>query len=275
MGRRKQSGLDHIAAMPWPVGVLLGIVGYLAIRHGIGLYFSSAGGPLLKGLGTQASGGAFAPVAWMVLGICWIGAAASFVKGRNRKQLLDTQRGLDSVAALSWREFEMLVGEAFRRQGYSIEETGLGGADGGIDLILRKNGRTELVQCKQWRSRQVTPAVVREMWGLVAHHRADGVKIVGIGDFTRDAEAFAQGKAIDLISGGRLIALIRDVQITRTANQSTQATGIEPEVSSPPSESNTNCPKCGCEMTRRTNRGNGQLFWGCSAYPRCKATRVI
>jgi restriction system protein len=273
MGRRRQGGLDQIAAMPWPVGVVLGIVAYLAIRYGIGMYFSTAGGSLLKGLGAQASGGSFAPLAWMALGLCWIGAAASFFKGRHRKQLLDTQNGLASIAALSWREFEMLVGEAFRRQGYAVEETGLGGADGGIDLILRKEGRTELVQCKQWHSRQVTPAVVREMWGLVDHHRADGVKIVGIGDFTRDAAAFAQGKSIELINGERLIAMVREMQSTGVALSKPRR--IEPAVTSPASEGNPDCPRCGSEMARRTNRSNGQLFWGCSAFPRCTATRVI
>ena len=36
---------------------------------------------------------------------------------------------------MSWREFEMLVGEAFRVQGYSVVETG-GSADGGVDVVL-------------------------------------------------------------------------------------------------------------------------------------------
>ncbi len=35
---------------------------------------------------------------------------------------------------MSWREFEMLVGEAFRLGGYTVSETGGGGADGGVDL---------------------------------------------------------------------------------------------------------------------------------------------
>ena len=48
-----------------------------------------------------------------------------------------------------WREFEMLVGEAFRLQGYQVVETGGGGADGGVDLVLRKDRETFLVQCKQ------------------------------------------------------------------------------------------------------------------------------
>jgi restriction system protein len=59
------------------------------------------------------------------------------------------------------------VGEAFRRQGYTVEETSLGGADGGIDLILRKDGRRTLVQCKQWKRQRVGVNIVREMAGLL------------------------------------------------------------------------------------------------------------
>ena len=78
---------------------------------------------------------------------------------------------------MDWREFEMLTGEAFRRQGYDIVENGLGGADGGIDLILRKDGKTFLVQCKQWRHKCVDVKVVREMFGVLVHEGADAMKI--------------------------------------------------------------------------------------------------
>lgn len=92
---------------------------------------------------------------------------------------------------MSWRQFEQLAGEAFRRQGYAVEETGLGGADGGIDLKLRKDGKTTLVQCKQWQNRQVGVTVVREMYGLLMHHNAAAVKIVALGNYTPDAWNFA------------------------------------------------------------------------------------
>jgi len=212
---------------------------------------------------------ALAPFSWLVLIACWLAAGFSFAKAQHRKKLLETQTGLDSIAAMDWRDFERLVGEAFRRRGYAVEETGLGGADGGIDLILRKDGRTELVQCKQWRQRQVNASVVREMWGLVSHHKADGVKIVCVGDFTRDSAAFAQGKGIELISGQRLLEMIREVQSApeephRVQPASTQAT--TPVQSSPP------CPRCGDTMLRRTNKTTKAAFWGCASFPKCRGT---
>lgn len=33
------------------------------------------------------------------------------------------------------------------------------------------------------------------------------------------------------------------------------------------------CPDCGGGMILRTNRQNGNKFWGCSKYPNCRGTR--
>jgi restriction system protein len=216
MAKRKQGGLDTVASMPWPAGIVLGLIGYIAIRHGVGWFLSSTSNPYLSGMGKLAATGAYAPLAWMLLIGCWIAAIASFVGQRSRRQLLDSQTGIESIRQMSWRQFEQLTGEAFRRQGYAVEETGLGGADGGIDLKLRKNGQTTLVQCKQWRNQRVDVKTVREMLGVLVHECADAVIIVAVGDYTPDARRFAQGKPIELIRGDKLLATIRSLQTNKT-----------------------------------------------------------
>src|SRR5690606_22874685 len=162
-------------------------------------------------------------------------------------------------------------------RGYAVEETGGGGKDGGIDLIVRKNGRTELVQCKQRKNRQVRASTVRETWGHAYHHHADGERIVCVGDFTPDAAAFAEGKAIELINGEQLLELVRDVQ---SADEWGHATArarerIEPVLDANRTDAARSCPACGAAMVVRKNRRNGQVFWGCSSYPRCKATQAV
>ena len=209
MARRKQGGFELIASAPWPVGVVLGIVAYVGVRYGIRWYLSSSSNMFLAPIGkATANGGATTIFAWTLLGICWAAAFASFIARRQRGRLLEMQTGLDSLRAMNWRQFEILVGESFRRQGYRIEETGLGGADGGVDLRLSKNGTITLVQCKQWRSQRVDVKIVREIYGLLAHHGVDAVKIVAVGDFTPDARRFVQGKPIELIHGEALLVMI-------------------------------------------------------------------
>ncbi|MEP7185273.1 MAG: restriction endonuclease, partial [Rhodanobacter sp.] len=211
MRRRKQSGINVVASTPWPVGIVTGLIGYIAIRYGVGWYFSATGNFYLSGLGKLAATGIYAPLGWMLLVVCWIAAIASFIGRARRRKLLDSQTGIDSLRQMSWQQFEQLTGEAFRRQGYAVEETGLGGADGGIDLILRMNGQTTLVQCKQWQNQQVGVKIVREMYGLLLHHLAAGVKIVALGNYTPDARDFAHDKPIELIRGGELIATVRSL----------------------------------------------------------------
>src|SRR6185437_11621457 len=233
MARRKQGGFELIASAPWPVGVVLGIIAFVGVRYGISWYLSTSGNQFLVPIGKAANGGATTILAWTLLGICWVAAFASFIARRQRGRLLETQTGLDSLREMNWKQFEMLVGEAFRRQGYRIEETGLGGADGGIDLRLSKNGKSTLVQCKQWRSQRVDVKIVREMYGLLAHHGADAVKIVAVGDFTPDAERFAQGKPIELIHGEALLALVQAVQSTTAATANPTPKPIATSVAAP------------------------------------------
>tara|TARA_Y100000294_G_scaffold147600_1_gene143604 strand:+ start:116 stop:754 length:639 start_codon:yes stop_codon:yes gene_type:complete len=35
------------------------------------------------------------------------------------------------------------------------------------------------------------------------------------------------------------------------------------------------CPKCGADMQVRTNRSNGDRFWGCSEFPDCRGTQPL
>ncbi len=268
VGKRNESGLDIVAALPWPLGVILGIVAFLGIRYGIGAYLSSAPMGMFRQIGTGFSK-ALTPLSWGGLIVCWVAAAVSFAKRQRRKKLLETRTGLESIRSIDWRDFERLVGEAFRRRGYSVEETGLGGADGGIDLILRKSGRTELVQCKQWRLQQVKPNVVREMWGLVSHHKADGIKIVCVGGYTDAAADFAQGKAIELITGDQLLEMIREVQSTPANLHASKPASVQTAATA---QAAPTCPRCGGTMLRRTNKATDVPFWGCASFPKCRGT---
>ncbi len=148
MGRRRgKTGFDALAALPWPVGVMAGIAGFLAMRDGHPLVVLPPRQCAVAGhrpaIRRRIRSPGMDPFAALL-----DRGARLVLKARHRRRLLDTRTTLESLAAGGWRQFELLVGEAFRRQGYAVEETGLGGADGGIDLILRKDGRRTLVQCK-------------------------------------------------------------------------------------------------------------------------------
>jgi restriction system protein len=212
--------------------------------------------------------------------LCLLGAAISALKRRQRGNLIADVAASAAVNALdgmTWREFEMLVGEAFRLQGYRVMETGGNGADGGVDLVLRKNNEKFFVQCKQWKAYKVGVEVVRELYGVMAAHGAAGGFVVTSGRFTNAATEFTQGRNMKLVDGPVLLKLIQHAKSARpttaiTGNVANANTAMRTESAAP------SCPKCAKTMVRRsakTGKHAGQAFWGCVAYPSCKGIRPI
>jgi restriction system protein len=84
---------------------------------------------------------------------------------------------------------------------------------------------------------------------------------------------FARGKPIELIGGTELLELI---QASRETDASPPATyprveHVVPPPSAAPAQAAT-CPLCGSPLVERTNRRTGELFLGCSQFPRCRGT---
>ena len=219
--RRKTNGADAVtdlvAKLPWWVGVVLAIVAYVVLHR---LAAPLAVAPLRPGqagaLVVRTIIQAMASVGqYLVPAFCLIGAGLSAYRQRERRGLVDrvTQNpAADMLNGMSWRQFEKLVGEAFRLQGYAVKETGGGGADGGVDLRLTRNGETYLVQCKQWRALRIGVDVVRELYGVMAAEGAAGGFVVTSGRFTEEAAKFAAGLNVTLVGGEKLLGLIRQTR---------------------------------------------------------------
>ena len=287
MARRKKSSpaedvMELVALMPWWAGCALALVSYIVL-HGIAVQGATTG-TSPEQLATTVSQMLWRALAnigqYLVPLLCLLGAAMSAYRRHQRKNLVAGVVGSETADALdgmSWQEFEKLVGEAFRLQGYQVTEIGGGGADGGVDLVLRKGTEKFLVQCKQWKSFTVGVAVVRELYGVMAAQGAAGGFVVTSGRFTDDAKAFADGRNVKLIDGPRLFGLLKQAKAARGA---TPQPAVKPrqeptftKAVSPPA-----CPVCSKPMVQRTaTRGKtvGATFWGCSGYPGCRGTRPI
>src|SRR5450759_3655956 len=201
--------VELTALLPWWGGVMLAGASYGALH----LYVSRPMSPVALGETStfliQAMTRALATTGQYLLPVLFlIAALTSVFRRRKRRQLLaGVSAAPDALNAMSWREFEMLVGEAFRVQGYSVVETG-GSADGGVDVVLRKDSEKYFVQCKQWRAQTVGVPIVRELYGAMAAHGATGGFVVTSGRFTKPAIEFAQGRNLTLIDGPQLHAMI-------------------------------------------------------------------
>ena len=296
--------MDIVAMLPWWAGVGLAILSYVLFAS-----LAARGVPPVtpSQMGAAVAGTLISTVSqllkYVVPLLCLAGAGMSAYRRAERAKLLATATEGDTsleVSRMTWQQFELLVGEAFRSQGYGVAELGGAGPDGGVDLVLTKNGSRYLVQCKQWRAFKVGVSVVRELYGVMAAQRAAGGFLVTSGRLTEEAKAFAAGKNITLIDGERLAKFLRSGQAGRPAAPNVYrdivntlqpaATAAQPaaQISSPPAAGDTSgrtaaekvpaCPRCGKAMVRRMARQgarSGQAFWGCTDYPGCRGTASI
>jgi len=272
MARRNQELFDDIvnitAKFPWWIGIVLAIVAYFTLHPFATMEVAVSANS--KDIGAFVGKQLYRTLAmygqYLLPAAFALGSLFSFFGRRKRNALHDNVAtvGLQSaLEKMSWREFEVLVGEFFRRRGFSVEETGGGGADGGVDLVVSRGADRYLVQCKQWKARQVGVETIRELYGVITARGVAGGYVVTSGVFTDEALRFAEGRGIELIGGDQLVEMIRTAQ-TAVPKKNSVAAAKTPS-----------CPQCGSPMVLRTarkgaNRGNS--FWGCPKYPNCRGT---
>ena len=168
-------------------------------------------------------------------------------------------------------QIELLLGEIFRRQGYTVELSAALGADGRSDLTLRRDGESIPVQSSDWKTARITEREVREFYGVMAGTAAPRGILVTTGSFSREALHLAGEKSIELIDRAGLAQRIAAVRrpdenfydVRSWIDDFTACARIfDPE-----------CPCCTQAMVIRHNRIGGESYWGCTTYPRCAGKR--
>lgn len=168
---------------------------------------------------------------------------------RSDQDMLQWLRGMRPT------EFEEYVADLFRRMGYGAEAVGRS-HDGGIDVIVRKNGTTSYVQCKKFITSTVPVGAVRDFYGALADKLANGKGyFITTNKFTLEAERFAEDKPIELVDG---FALVRYIRLAQKDGKT--------EKHIPEGQ----CPVCGGTLVER--EGKYGSFVGCSNYPKCTYT---
>lgn len=207
---------------------------------------------------------------------CLVGGFKSWHRRNRQQSFVGDEVDLSWVNRLSWREFEQQLAEVYRQDGYSVEECGGNGPDGGVDLRLSRGQERVLVQCKHWKSWKVGAPVVRELYGVQMAEGADKAILITSGRISREASEFAEGKPMELVSGDDLLVLLRRFQ-RRLAVSLGQPV---PEATVPAFQTVSTapaCPRCGEGMLIRVAKkgaNSGGEFWGCCRFPSCKGTRA-
>lgn len=169
---------------------------------------------------------------------------------------------IKQLRAIDWFQFEKLVALAYRKLGYNVTRRGGANPDGGIDLVIEKDGQRLAVQCKQWKTWNVGVKAVREFLGALTDAGIPKGIFITLCGYSAEAKQLAVKHGIEIVSENELAQML----------ESTDAE-FDPETLAILSDTRKFCPKCENEMVLRTaakGRSAGNQFWGCSTYPRCR-----
>lgn len=285
----KQSLADDLVEIttrfPWWAGVALAVLGYVLLHALVQMLLTATLQPgqvgnlaaLVLWRGLAMSGQYVLPFIFL------LAAGISAFRRRKAAQLHNAAaQQADGVACMKWRDFETLVGEYFRRQGFRALDNGGARPDGGVDVLLQKGSDRYLVQCRHWRALRVGVQPVRELYGVMAAGRVAGGFVVISGEFTDEAWRFSEGRELQLIDGK---ALLRGIRAQAEAASAPAARPVlmpaaPPRTAEPVVRTLPVCPLCSAEMVlRQVRKGimSGKRFWGCSRFAetRCQGTRKV
>ncbi|WP_101807457.1 restriction endonuclease [Paenibacillus pasadenensis] len=105
---------------------------------------------------------------------------------------------------LNGTEFERLLALYFRDLGYVVHEVGIGGNDGGVDLVIvDKRGERTAVQAKCYADHNMVPVqTVRELVAAKRNHNCMLTLLVTTSDLTGPAKKEAEQFRVEYWHGG-------------------------------------------------------------------------
>jgi restriction system protein len=204
---------------------------------------------------------------------------------------------IEYLLRLTPGEFEEIVGNMYRKFGYSVERTPMTN-DFGRDLILKKDGKKTFVECKRYdRDTPIGRRALQLFYGVIVNMKADSGIFVTTSRFAQTAVNFAGETGIKLIDGYELASLmaqafpgdgsadeyramcrecgdvvffnLRDSITEMSCKNSHMVKNDSPDslviklIAEAPV-----CEKCGAKMRKVSGRFG--KFWGCSSYPKCR-----
>lgn len=145
---------------------------------------------------------------------------ASFLSAWRNWVEFETEAGLAYWQNQRGAEFEKSIEKFFRKRGWSAELTPASG-DGGVDVILRRNGTTYWCQCKG-HAKAIAVSEIRRIAGAALKGKGLAAPvIISANGFTRPALHEAEELNVICIDGTRLckLASLNEIQSLNDVRQ--------------------------------------------------------
>lgn len=234
----------------------------------------------------------------------------------NRNEILNqltvfNSQSIEKMIQQTPYEFENSVANIYKELGYKVRVTSQSN-DKGKDIIMFKDGKKYLVECKKYSSANlVNRPELQKFMAAIYEEKAVKGYFVTTSDFTSSAYSYPNdvNNKLELINGKDLMKLFYSVFPSQTKilkynmvcevcgdyieftypgkfesfckNQHVVVSNIEQLMNTKPSPRNNiltkenRCPKCNSTMKKRLSKINRQYFWGCINYPLCNGTLSV
>lgn len=157
-------------------------------------------------------------IIFVVYWFCRINKLKKVGNTRNSKYWNDAQFWY----SLNGWQFEQEVADVFEKNGYKTEVT-KGSGDGGVDIIMKKNGVKYIVQCKRYNGHPATPQELRALWGVMDDFDADIAVMVATSGITDMGRAFVANKQnYEVLTLDDIIELSHNINLDNITLQSSK-----------------------------------------------------
>jgi restriction system protein len=122
---------------------------------------------------------------------------------------------LEQLKSIDWFQFEKIVAMVYRKLGYEVTRRGGANPDGGIDLLITKDGQTVAVQWKQWKTWNIGVRPVREFLGALTHEGIQKGIFITLRGYTGDAKKLAEEHGIQIVTEADLVRMLESNPSTK------------------------------------------------------------
>lgn len=137
-----------------------------------------------------------------------LGGVANAYLWQVHRHRLEMAAGLRIIAGMRWREFSRRVVDALRELGFEADShENIAERGQQADHVLRRDGQSWLLACKQGLDYRITPAVVAEFTKAIRLNGTAGGLMATPGRLRADVHR--QAGAIELIDGAKLWPMLK------------------------------------------------------------------
>ncbi len=137
-------------------------------------------------------------------------AVIALVKQLGRPSSRRVEATLQSVGAMSWRNFSQAVEDGFTRDGYRVQRI-----DGAADFAVTRAGRTCLVAAKRWKAARHGEEALAALHAQMRAQGASGCTYIALGELSANAQRVARANGVDVMREEGLARLLRAMPLRK------------------------------------------------------------